>query len=345
MEKDILYTALENFYQTSNLSLDIHSLSENSIDNDYDGTLRLKNECNSVDFLFEVKQRLTLSKIHKTQKYFNRKRTKNVILISDYIPNSMKEYLRNMQLSYLDSAGNAFITNKRDLFIYVETNKNLPLAYKKSNRAFNKSGLKVVYQILIDERVLNKPYRYIGYISKVSIDTVRRVIKELLRDKYIIQLTKKKYKVISKERLLQEWVTVFNKVLRPKLKQQKFTSLNPNLDHLLKKQVSYSIGGELAAEYLSNFLIGENAILYTESSFIDLAKKLDLRPSQKGKITLCEKFWMESDDDTKNIHSMNQKPYKFVHPILLYADLLDNPTSRNLSTAKIIYNTYVKTIL
>ncbi len=331
MEQDILHTAIEKLYEHSKFRLEVISLHHNSKNQAYDGMLRFGENLTKTEFLFKVKKRLTLSKTPG----INTTDTKNTILIADYIPKAVKKHLKEKNQSYLDTTGNAFITDKQALFIYIETNNNLPIFSKKPSRAFSKSGLKVIYQILIDEQILNKPYRHIGEVSQVSIDTVRHVLKDLLRDKYIVNVNKKEFKLINKEGLLQEWTAYFNKILRPKLNQRNFNPISKNI-RLNTFSINASIGGELAAEQLSNYLIAESAIIYTNKSFFELAKKHEWIPAADGKITLIEQFWAE-----KEIESTE----KMVHPILIYADLLNHPIPRNLETAKIIYNKYVKPTL
>lgn len=332
MEKDILYNAIENFSKYAAFNLEVSSLSSYSNTDRYDGELLLKSKKKIFNFAFLVKVKLTFSKISTIDQLNDGEN--NIILISDYIPKLLKTHLKRKNISYLDLAGNAFITNDKGVFIYLETNKNLRFTIGKSNRAFSKSGLKVVYQILINDQVINMSYRDIGELSKVSIDTVGKVIKELLRDDYLIRLNKKTLKVKNKERLFQEWVTIFNKLLRPKLKQRNFKLKNFKINTLLKTSSLDTIGGELAAESLSNYLIAEKAIIYTNEPFVDVALQMQLMPATNGSIILVEKFWNNKLSDTVE-----------VHPILIYADLLDNPKPRNLEAAKIIYNKYVKDIL
>ncbi len=334
MIKDILHNAIQNFSANSKFNLEFGSFHDSVQDDDYSGHLKLKSNAGGFDFIFEVKKGLSLSKLPDIDKYVAHH--DNIILVSDYISKSLKAYLKEKNVSYLDTAGNAFITNNKGVFIYVETNKNARLSSGKSNRAFSKSGLKVIYQILINKDIVNKPYRYIGQASKVSIDTVAKVFKELLRDKYLIQIKEKEFEVQDKERLLQEWVTIFNRVLRPKLKQRNFKPKKGALNQLLNTNLPNIIGGELAAESLSNYLIAEGAVIYTDKPFIDTALSLELIPATGGIITLIEKFWAEEFALENGVT---------VHPILVYADLLSHPKPRNLETAKIIYDKYVKAIL
>lgn len=333
MEKDILYKAMESFSENSKLNLELIEMFNNSQDNSSDGKLQFNNDTFKFCFLFEIKKRLTLSKISHIEYSEDRK---NIVLISDYISKSLREHLKYKNISYLDISGNAFITNDKGLFIYIEGKKKSPIPSENSNRAFSKSGLKVIYQILINKEIINMPYRDIGQASTVSIDTVGKVFKELLRDKYLIKVNQKDFRLQNKERLLHEWVTIFNKIGRPKLKRRSFKTKQNSIKELINVSPVNSIGGELGADILSNYLIAERAIIYVSGSFIDFAKERNLIPAKDGDVILVEKFW--NDNSTKDNKVV-------VNPILVYADLLNDPKPRNLETANLIYNKYVKITL
>ena len=189
---------------------------------------------------------------------------------------------------------------------------------------------------MINEEIINKPYRAIAQCATVSIDTVGKALKELLEEQFLIKFDRKTLKVQNRERLLQEWVIIFNRVLRPNLKQRTFKPRNSSIAALLHNAEPNSIGGALAAESLTNHLIPERGLIYTDQSFVEVAKKLELLPDVNGPITLIEKFWKDR---------LCESPKVTVNPILIYADLLNNPKPRNLEAAKIIYDKYVKTIL
>lgn len=324
MEKDIIYTALENLEKNANLVIKFdHKKNDN-----YDGVAVIES-LNTTNFNVEVKRNLTFSKLPSIKNYFS---LNNVIIVSDYIPKTMKEFLRKEKLSYIDIAGNAYIENE-NIFILIEKNKNIRNAFQTNNRAFSKSGLKVIFQLIINEDLINKSYRQIGKQSKVSIDTVGKVFKALLQQKYIIQLEEKNYKIAQKEKLISEWVTLFNKTLRPKLKQRRY-KIKQNFEKISATCPADSLGGELGGELLSEYLIAESAIIYTESAFVDVMKKIELLPSEDGNVTLVEKFWHTAGADSA-----------LVHPLLIYADLLNDPKPRNIETADKIYEKYVKNII
>ncbi|MGH1339080.1 MAG: type IV toxin-antitoxin system AbiEi family antitoxin [Aureispira sp.] len=330
MDEDILHSALEKLSSTTEPNLQVETSLRNSDKGSYDGQLKLTLDTLEVNFVFKIKKRLSLSSLPLLNKHTSPK--EDFLLISDYISKPSRKHLKERKISYLDTSGNIFITNRAGMYIYVETNNSNPFITKKTSNAFSKAGLKVIFQLLINEKILNEPYRYIAKASQVSLDTVRRILKELRKERYIIQVNAEQLKLQHKERLLQEWTTLFNRVLRPKLKQRTFKSKNFSGLKNLSSHPNVSIGGELAGEILSNYLIAENVIFYTNASFIKVAKDLQLMPSTNGagSVTLVEKFWKTETDKA------------IIPPILAYADLLNNPIPRNLETAQIIYKKHVQ---
>lgn len=337
MNEDLLHLAIENLGK--NLSIDIkYEIEYEFLQKDnyqIDGKLLFLNEMPFKEFSIEMKNNLSLSVLSNLIKL--NVKINNLLVVSDYISKPLKEKLRDKNISYLDAAGN-FYLKKGNIFIYIETNKTSKNNFKKTNRAFSPAGLKVIYSFLTIPNLLTKSYRDIAEQSTVSIHTVGKVIKELLRDGYIVKADENNYVIRDKERLFQDWVTLFNKVLRPKLKQRKYQSLKKNQElftSLKENSENDSIAGELAAQILTNYLIAENVCLYTEKSFLEISKQNKLIPSENGTVTLIEKFW-------KTQESNNQIR---VNPILVYTDLLDNPTPRNIETAQLIFKNYVKTTL
>lgn len=325
MEEEMLNLAIENLSTATSLMIETTHLQESGNDF-YDGELKFSYKGLSFDMPFTLKRKVTAAQLPFLQEDFS----KTGIVIFEYASKSIKEQLRNLDINYLEISGNAYISHDRT-YIYVDTKKRIKLEETDSNAAFSKTGLKVVYQLLSDKNSINYSYRKLGEISKVSIDTIGRVYKELVRDKYVVKIDNKKYQIIDYDRLFKDWATLFNKILRPKLKKRSFRFINKQrIQSLLETNFSGKIGGELAAEQLSKSNIAEKANIYVKGSFVDLAKDLALRPDKDGQITMIEQFWNDSSNDFERLVGLP----------LIYADLISDPKPRNLETAKSIFNEY-----
>ena len=325
MEQEILNLAIENLSSISDLMIEVAHMYESS-KHLYDGELKIFYNDSSFSLPFIVTRKIPTAKLP----FIDKNLSEHGIVIFEYASKVVKAQLRNLDINYIEASGNAYITHS-GIYVFVDTNKRVKLEESDSNAAFSKTGLKVIYHLLNDTNCINYSYRKLGEISGVSIDTVGRVYRELVRDKYLVKINSRKYKILDFDRLFKDWVTLFNKTLRPKLKKRSFKFANEQPLHaLLATNFKGKIGGELAAEKLSNFNIAENANIYVEGSLVELALELGLRPDKDGKITMIEQFWKDNPDDQG----------RFVGLPLLYADLISNPKPRNLETAKLIFDKY-----
>ncbi len=260
--------------------------------------------------------------------------TKNVqplIFLADYITPKAMELLRMNNIPYVDTAGNMFLRTQ-NIYILIETNKTNRNKLKVNTKAFNKAGLKVIYQFLTKPEFINKPYRFIGEKAKVTIATVGIVLKDLLKENYIVQANDKEYKFQNREKLFEEWVKEYNRNLRPKLKKKRYRWLNKNENwRKIKLPEETYWGGTNAAEKLTEYLIADKIEIYTGLKFEEVMKALRIIPDYEGEITVTEIFWKNQDQNTE-----------LIDPMLIYADLLNEPNPRYLETANIIYKEHVQ---
>ncbi len=279
-------------------------------------------------FNVEVKTTVVPAQIPKLKD--NLKDLAPYMLIAEYITAQAKEILRYEKIPYLDTAGN-FYLDREGMFIWIENHKTNRKSLKSHNEAFQKAGLKVIYQFLIHPEYLNKPYRFIAEHATVTIDTVGRVIHGLLAGKYIVQSKDKVYLFLDRTKLFQDWVTAFNKGLRPKLKQNKYQWLDKNQTwRNIELPNGTYWGGAVAGEQLSDYLIADKAVVYTELPFQEVMKKLRMVPNANGTETVLEKF------------CKNDEEQSIVHPILVYADLINDTNPRYIETANKVYKDHVE---
>jgi hypothetical protein len=257
-----------------------------------------------------------------------------VIVIFDKAPAAVKEQLRKENLSYLESSGNAFLSVDA-FFLFINTEKGSSDATEKSGKAFSKTGLKIIYALLSSPYAAETNYRNLAELSGTSIDSVGRVLRELVAERYLVKTGSRGFNIVDRERLWNDWATLFNKTLRPKLKARvfDFQERDTELRSLLGQNTDGLIGGELAAEAMENHLISRKATIYVAGSFVDFALKHKMKPAKNGRITLLEKFWSKSDNYFEVSESL-------VSPVLVYADLLNDPSPRNLEAAHHLSNRY-----
>lgn len=329
MKQDILNIAIENLSTIPELMIEIADMTNgHANDIGYDGVLTVLYRGSSFEMPFTIKRKVTTAQIP----FFQDSLSKGTIVIFESASKPVKEQLRSLGINYIETSGNAFLSGD-DIYVFVDTKKRVKLEDISSSSAFSRTGLKVIYQLLINPDSVNYTYRELGGLAGVSIDSISRVYRELVSDKYLVKVNQRKHKIVDLERLFKDWVPLFNKTLRPKLKQRSFRfSKEEDIHSLLDVNFDGKIGGELAAEKISNYNIAESATIYVKGSFVDLAKELRLRPDINGKIQMVEQFWKDSSVNSSSI---------FVGAPLVYADLIANPNPRNFETAKLIYDEFV----
>ena len=142
------------------------------------------------------------------------------VLVADYINPNMGKKLKAMDVQYFDTVGNAYI-NQPPLYIHVTGNKQREtqaVLTKGTNRAFDGTGLKVVFGFLCDALLANAPYRVIAEETGVALGTVGQIVKGLKEAGYIIDRGKKKgRRLVNRRKLLDRWVEAYPEKLKPKL--------------------------------------------------------------------------------------------------------------------------------
>jgi len=261
------------------------------------------------------------------------------MLVADYVDPKMADRLRELEIPYIDTAGNVYI-NEKPLYVLVKTTRaqanREPGAMKTETqgRAFNLKGLKVVYAFMKNEKLLNAPYREIAEKADVALGTVGWVINDLKQARFLIEIPPKKRRLKNKKELLDKWVDAYLTKLRPKLFVGTYRAENEywwQEFNDLKTEYDAQWGGEVAAAKLTGYLKPEKAIVYLPKfGGEDLFQKQRLRKDPNGNIQVFRAFWERDPKDNNDILDT-------VDPIIVYADLLETGDVRNLEAAKILY--------
>ncbi len=251
------------------------------------------------------------------------------LLVADYINPMMAERLKELDVWFLDAAGNAYI-NEPPVFIYVKGNRPEEKVGKiPKRRAFQPTGLKVIYAFFCNPELVNAPYRDIAQAADVALGTVGWVITDLKELGHLVEMGKKRRRLKGVKKLFERWVEAYPEQLRPKLVIGKFTTKEPVWwKNTRLQEFDAYMGGEIAAEYLTHYLKPEKKTVYVREKPQELQLAFKMRKDPKGEIELYKTFWNAECDWIDK---------KTVHPMLVYADLLATGDPRNIETAEMIY--------
>jgi len=269
------------------------------------------------------------------------------ILIADYVNPKMATALREQQVQFIDREGNAFINMPPVYVLVTGQRKHKPglLQTKgETNRAFEPTGLKIIFALLCNPQLANAPYREIAEIAHVALGTVTWVMKGLKAAEFIREAGEKQRKLINRHKLLDRWVETYPEKLKPKQLIGKFVATDANWwkNIEIEKYNGYW-GGEIAAAKYTNYLKPQVVTVYLpkeeHTNFMKatkLQKAIEWTSDDAKTVYLFEPFW----NVDKNQHVLKIKK-GIVPPILAYADLIGTGDSRNLEVAQRIYDKYI----
>ncbi|MFV1985523.1 MAG: type IV toxin-antitoxin system AbiEi family antitoxin [Thiohalomonadales bacterium] len=265
---------------------------------------------------------------------------KKGLLVADYVNPKMAEKLRQQDVQFIDTVGNAYITMP-PTYIYVtgnrqDTTKLMPTK-TGAKRAFEPTGLKVIFTFLCQPELVNAPYREIAEKAGVALGTVGWVLNGLKAADFIRDKGKKQGRhLVNYQKLLARWVEVYPEKLKSKQLLGDFIADDPYWWKNIEIQ-NYNgyWGGEIAAAKYTDYLKPQVATVYFHNKTITkfladarLQKATQWQEDKAGKVEIYQAFWT----DTK---------MELVHPILAYTDLVATGDTRNIETARRIYDKYI----
>ena len=328
-DKEIVQHALTELQKTR--GIDAKWL-ENGPSGILDGTIDLMLNERAIKFGIAIKKELRNIHLPKLEAFA--KEYHPFMIVAQSIFPKIKQELRNRNIAYLEANGNIFI-NEKETFLWLDVNEPITIKHKTTNRAFTKTGLKVVYQFLLDDTWVNKTYREIAERTDTAIGNITNIFNGLKDESFLIPLTKDTYIIENKIKLLEKWVMAYENKMKPNLAIGTFRFADNDTffdwkEIKLKKGETFW-GGEPAGDIYTDYLRPEELTIYTTEPRNELMKNYKLIPDQGGNIKIYEKFWI-ADTAENNV----------VHPLLAYADLIMKGDRRCTETAEKIYNEYLQ---
>lgn len=266
------------------------------------------------------------------------------ILFAPYITPALAKQCRQLDMPFLDVAGNAYL-HEPGLHVYITGEKpEDPAPTTMGARGGGTAtALRVVFALLCEPGLLNTPYRNIVKAADVALGAIGWVLFDLEGRGYIAGRQKKhNRRFLEPIRLFEEWVTNYPIKLRPKLDPRRFRAENPEWwKHADLTGLRAYWGGEIAAHRLTKYLKPATCTLYIEPErnrkdptrgLATLVAKNRLRADPQGNIEILDAFW--NLPRTANHTDV-------VPPILAYADLVTTLDPRNLEVAKLIREQYI----
>jgi hypothetical protein len=331
-EKDILTEAVEQLTRNTGITAYWNLLPQNAQDNGVDAELTMTIDGKEIRMFVEVKRTV---QPYQLNRFIEQAVNNNPLLVvAEQVYPGMKEMLREKGIGYLDAAGNIYL-NIGDKLIWIEGQKPIKKE-TTTNRAFTRAGLQTVFYLLQHPEAINDPYRQLAERTGAALGNIGYIIEGLDNADYILQVDKKRKKLVKRKELLDRWIEGYRDTLRPALHLGNFRLTNADgyydRDRLIGQVEQTVWGGEPAAEVLTDHLQPGILKAFTELGKTTMMQNWKLIPDAKGNIQLYRKFWKDAEWDEQ----------KIAPPLLVYADLTLTGDPRNIETGNLIYHQYLE---
>lgn len=299
-----------------------------------DGRVRIMDGPRHWVFDIECKHRVDRAAIlHGAQAQIQRF-TNEGLLITPYLAPELAHQCQIMGLPFLDAAGNAFL-RAEGLYVLVAGQKpdKALLRIEKPMRAFDRTGLRVVFALLAAPDLLQAPYRDLAKAAGVALGTVGWILTDLREHGYLVDI-KGGRRWIDRQRAIQAWTTNYPLRLRQRLHVRHFAAKDDNWWETAKPEAFGGYwGGEVAAAKLHDDLTPKTVTVYLPEDRKDFLAKHRLRADPQGPIEVLDIFW--DFPHTPDI------PKGIAPPLLVHADLLNIGDPRTLEEARRIHDQYL----
>ncbi|MDM5179104.1 type IV toxin-antitoxin system AbiEi family antitoxin [Massilia sp. DJPM01] len=302
-----------------------------------DAELELSVDGRSYRYLVEIKHIDRMAMLHQVKQRFAEAPCP-CLLVAPRMSAELAGKCRDIGVQFIDADGNAYL-QAPGMLVFVKGQRPskdgaLNAALSDGVRAVGPSALRLAFVLLCAPELLNAPYRVLSQAAGVSLGAIGAIIQDLARRGYINH-AKSGRRFLEKNRLMNEWVTMYPIVLRPKLAARRFRALERDWWKSVDiGQFDAAWGGEVAADQLTGYLKPEKITIYMHSASMrqNLGKLViqnKLRADPDGDIEILEKFW--------ELPQIDKATPASVPPLLAYADLVASMEPRNLEVATMIY--------
>lgn len=336
-ERQILAHALEALTQETGIPARLLGREiQTGQDKRVDALIEVTGPGRTYTFAVEIKNNLDrFETLHQLKTFWTPNNKKRLLVVAPYITQQLAERCRELEMCFADTAGNAYL-HAPGLHVYITGRPKPPeLRAADRARAMNAAGLRVVFALLCQPHLLNTTYREIATNAQVALGTVGQAFKYLENRRHITpEAATGNRRFLEPERTLQEWVTLYPTVLRPKLRARRFRTTALNWTQALDLQAYHAFwGGEVAAYRLNHYLQPQTATIYATEAPTKLIVDQRMKADVHGETEILTTFWNpERLTPTGDI----------VPPVLAYADLMATTEGRNLEAGKLIYDKHIE---
>ena len=290
-------------------------------------------------FLVEMKRWLTPATVGQVMIRL-RDLGKNALLVADYITPPVAEKLIDLDVAFVDAVGNAYLRRPPVLVRVTGRKPAGRLPRMGAGRAFQPTGLKLIFALLCQPDLVNTGLREIAQFAGVAHGTVGGVLGDLREMGYLVETGNQRKRVRRLrhlQKLLTQWVEAYARTLYPQLLVGRYQAPDPDWwKKLDAAKYKILLGAEPAAALATRHLHPGVVTLYAKETPARLMADYRLRKVEDGNIELRHRFWPFD-------HAWAYPT--LTPPLLIYADLLATGDARCIETAQVLYDRYLARLI
>jgi hypothetical protein len=250
----------------------------------------------------------------------------DVVLLAEYVTVETADVLRRLGQQFIDSAGNAYLRTEGLLVWHVgRPRRSRPPADGHATPAL----VRTQFAVLARPALIGRPFRAIAQASRTSVGSVQTAVRQLDERGHIATRGTERT-LVDRARLLDDWLPLYLRILRPKLLLDRFAG--EPADWWTSEQADpdeVQWGGEAAAFRLDGYLRPGLATLYADElprAFIRAHRLQRVRhDGERVGVEVRQRFW--------DVAGVPSDPPDVVPPVLVYADLLAASDARSVEAA------------
>lgn len=320
----LIHTALDQLAYTAGIRAHV----EKKHDVDIDAVIRFKYGNKQYKAVIEAKKEIRGHQLPQIEQL--KKKYPNLLVVAENIYPKIKQELKLQGINYLETSGNVFLKDQ-GLFLWVEGQAGKTTENAKIGRAFTKTGLRLIFQFLLNEDLVNLTYRKMAEATGVGFGNINIIMTDLKVQGFLIPLDRQTYRLTGKKQLLEKWMIGYEQKLKPDLHMGNFRFANDK-DFTDWKAVALKPdktwwGGEPGGNRLTHYLLPGKLTLYTIEKRAALMKDYKMLPDDQGHIEVYQKFWKYEETKDANVPTL-----------LIYVDLMLTGERRCIETAQKIWD-------
>lgn len=257
------------------------------------------------------------------------------LLITDHVTPQVGEKLKQLDVPFADTAGNAYLRGPNFLVWLIGQRPRNAHKPPRAGRAWQPTGLKLIFALLCNPEWIALGYRELAARAGVANGTVGWVMRELVEQDFLVKTRRRAIprRLHNRRKLLDRWVEVYTGTFRRTTLLKRYRADTPDWwKNLNTARHNVLLGGEPAAAILTEYLKPGIVTIYTKPPNFRFILELKLREAPDGDVEVRQRFWLfDHEWEHPNL----------VPPVLIYADLLGTGDARCIETAQRVYDGYL----